>query len=567
MQSYKKVLLIFFFFLSLFFPQKIWAKDYNFYLNQCSSPHGFFDECYELYSVIKQLRAGDNLILHRGNYYLPYIKIDSASGRAQGKGTASAPITIKSAPGEEVILEGRSLAVNDTAYWVFDGLIFERFTNSNGYPGAVITLGLLPKYTGDYEGSRIVSPHHITIKNCTFRNSSSQSIRTINAYTNNNYRDSILITNNLFQNLDSGEKGKDLVSVGIAYMGRNVTIKDNIFIDAASDGIHLGAHAYDNSGQNISSRPADSIIENIKIEGNEFYTSASPNDPREKHMGENGIDIKSGPGPVYVRNNYFHDFYKTGINTSDAGGEQGPDFQHALGLHTPCNGCLYGAENVIVEQNVFANNANHIYVCHHERNIVIKNNLFKDTLPFLGDVDREDNTGSGITIWDDVAGLKIYNNTFYNNYYFIFSYTQTGVSGEISNNAFVKGSFAFRPESGWNINRGYNAFSQADMPPEIIKGENDILSNDLLIDNNFYPQKGLIDKGKTISEVENDFAGVSRPQGSAYDIGAFENSSQAPSPSPACSLKETLTNWLANLCDLNSDGKVNSLDFSFTVAN
>jgi len=37
-----------------------------------------------------------------------------------------------------------------------------------------------------------------------------------------------------------------------------------------------------------------------------------------------------------------------------------------------------------------------------------------------------------------------------------------------------------------------------------------------------------IDAGMTIADVTNDYVGTARPQGSAYDIGAFES---VPSPS------------------------------------
>ena len=45
------------------------------------------------------------------------------------------------------------------------------------------------------------------------------------------------------------------------------------------------------------------------------------------------------------------------------------------------------------------------------------------------------------------------------------------------------------------------------------------------------PASPLIDKGTTLSQVANDYDGVARPQGSAYDIGAFEYFASLTPPS------------------------------------
>lgn len=65
---------------------------------------------------------------------------------------------------------------------------------------------------------------------------------------------------------------------------------------------------------------------------------------------------------------------------------------------------------------------------------------------------------------------------------------------------------------------------------------------------NFQLQKGspAIDAGVAISTLKTAIDGISRPQGSAYDIGAYEYFTGAASSS--------------NPCDLNSDGVVNTTD-------
>jgi hypothetical protein len=41
-----------------------------------------------------------------------------------------------------------------------------------------------------------------------------------------------------------------------------------------------------------------------------------------------------------------------------------------------------------------------------------------------------------------------------------------------------------------------------------------------------------IDKGVTLAAVATDIRGILRPQGGAYDVGAYESSSQASPPAP-----------------------------------
>ena len=79
----------------------------------------------------------------------------------------------------------------------------------------------------------------------------------------------------------------------------------------------------------------------------------------------------------------------------------------------------------------------------------------------------------------------------------------------------------------------------------IDNGTGTVASNNLTVDPKFVDASGLdfrlrssspaIDAGMSISAVTDDFAGVLRPQGGSYDIGAYEFSDNAP-PSTACSL-------------------------------
>jgi hypothetical protein len=74
-------------------------------------------------------------------------------------------------------------------------------------------------------------------------------------------------------------------------------------------------------------------------------------------------------------------------------------------------------------------------------------------------------------------------------------------------------------------------------------GRGTIQSNNLVATNPLFTNPGAadfslrngspaIDKGTTVTSVRTDIAGVSRPKGSAFDIGAYEFGSAAAPPTP-----------------------------------
>jgi hypothetical protein len=132
------------------------------------------------------------------------------------------------------------------------------------------------------------------------------------------------------------------------------------------------------------------------------------------------------------------------------------------------------------------------------------------------------------TLWGSPSGTKIYNNTIYNN-------RGPGIEvGAGVSTVVVQNNIVWANDSAITDN-----------------GSGTILSNNLTTDPKFVdaaganfklqPTSGAIDSGIAISTVLSDFLGVLRPQGSSYDIGAYEyqaSSISAPknlkviSPSP-----------------------------------
>lgn len=127
---------------------------------------------------------------------------------------------------------------------------------------------------------------------------------------------------------------------------------------------------------------------------------------------------------------------------------------------------------------------------------------------------------SGIEI--KASGSKVYNNTIYNN---TGPYTSGLYIGPGVQNVVLKNNIAY--SNSTNIDN---------------QGSNTILSNNFTNNPNFVDVASgnfnllagspAIDTGITVSEVLNDYVGVSRPQGSAYDIGAYEyNAASLAGPS------------------------------------
>ena len=126
--------------------------------------------------------------------------------------------------------------------------------------------------------------------------------------------------------------------------------------------------------------------------------------------------------------------------------------------------------------------------------------------------------GSGVTLSGGSSNVKVYNNTFYKNKRGIV------VNG---NNPLIKNNIAYLNSSG-------NITTLGGRPTL----SNNLTSNPLFVDpakNNFKLQAAspAIDAGAILSEVKNDFVGVPRPQGSTYDIGAYEHSGSRTGSAPA----------------------------------
>jgi len=125
-------------------------------------------------------------------------------------------------------------------------------------------------------------------------------------------------------------------------------------------------------------------------------------------------------------------------------------------------------------------------------------------------------TRAGISVsWWNPTGVKVYNNTVYNNTVAGIEVTTSGATGTI-----IKNNIIFQCGGGsTGISDAGSGTVRANNLPNT--------TNPLFVNAgsaNFALQAGsqAIDFGTTLPEVTTDIIGTSRPQGTAYDIGAYE---------------------------------------------
>ncbi|MDD3647768.1 MAG: choice-of-anchor Q domain-containing protein [Candidatus Dojkabacteria bacterium] len=151
-------------------------------------------------------------------------------------------------------------------------------------------------------------------------------------------------------------------------------------------------------------------------------------------------------------------------------------------------------------------------------NIIIKNNSINDSnMGIYLDIDFDDN-------------FSVYNNITYNN-----SFAGIILEANDSTGVELKNNIVFGSNYGLYFDRGGDAaaidynllWDNQENYLDCTPGAHDISADPLFVDpdsNDFRLQAGspAIDAGATLSEVTDDIIGIPRPQGSAYDIGAYE---------------------------------------------
>jgi hypothetical protein len=135
----------------------------------------------------------------------------------------------------------------------------------------------------------------------------------------------------------------------------------------------------------------------------------------------------------------------------------------------------------------------------------------------------------------DVDGIVVENNTFAFIQYHGAGFRDDSTGNVVRNNVFYEIGSSYWASDGGEVTGDHNlVFHAGDPDPP---GENDVLGEDpMFLDpaaDVFLPTGGspLIDSGMEIVEVDADIEGTARPQGSGWDIGAYE---YRDAPCPRC---------------------------------
>jgi len=299
---------------------------------------------------------------------------------------------------------------------------------------------------------------------------------------------------------------------------------------------------------------SDSIhLNHMDISGGGFGTYYSTDGLYQVQLATNpAIDIE-------VKNTWIHDVSRNGITiggqqgTSFSAGSRGFLFENSHVERT--GGCTYpnwhgqgvqiygggGTSYVIFRNSKFIDISGTGYIAFlggsAYDNTRIYNNIFYST-------DKAQFTASPgvITVLDSALSsdnLQVYNNTFYNiDLKGVTNWTSSGSGNELKNNIFVNSSFSYGNigfifENNDYYNNTYNSsvtwryFNEPGYQTETA----DPFVSSAGYDFRLVSTANAVNSGANLgSTFSSDFVDVSRPQGSAWDIGAYEYAGGSPPP-------------------------------------
>lgn len=228
-----------------------------------------------------------------------------------------------------------------------------------------------------------------------------------------------------------------------------------------------------------------------------------------------------------VRGNTFFGTFLEDVGTS-----------HVDCIQTFWNGGYYG-NDMIIEDNYCDSVHEGIMLEGGEtethKNFIVRNNVFHDMWAW------------GLCI-KRVLGVQVYNNTFGPSDIHGVG-TEDGASADVVNNIFynISNSSPYLKVDGPStISGDHNLLYKSGTTLSQVNFPNDIVNQDPQFagysTNNFNLAAGspAINSG-TITDATVDIRGISRPQGAAYDIGAYEYDGPTATPTPTITRTPTIT--------------------------
>jgi len=278
----------------------------------------------------------------------------------------------------------------------------------------------------------------------------------------------------------------------------DITVRNNLIERGIGEGIYIaGTYTFTRYGgcPSYGNTHSDILIESNTIR-----------DPGANGDQGDGIDLKGGLLHVTVRNNVIQNAFVPGTDPGNGG-----DGIVAEGVFPPAK------SHYLFEGNRIFDGTGYGIIFVALNGIVIRNNVIS-------------NNGGGIYSAGDLtlpaSNVEIYNNTVYIG----------GVSiGEthgikLRNNLLIGSGTQIGGYNATGIDSDYNLLAPAgsgfaEGPHSIVRtSTTDIVVNPAAGDFHLGPGSPAIDKGVSLSVTgfATDFDGIFRPQGTAWDIGAYE---------------------------------------------
>ena len=336
--------------------------------------------------------------------------------------------------------------------------------------------------TASNNGSRFI--------NCTFKNyTSSGSVIRIDG------ANGVVIEGCTFENI-SNSYNKDAHAIDVLAKGDNIVIRNCTFHNVHGDGVQLGNNYYSASAPYIGK---------VEISGCHWYVDQGVDT-------ENFVDIKGSSGPILIKNNKIHGAQGC-VNKQGCTGDPG----YGIIIH------YQKSKNIIIDGNT-------IYDCNYG-------------------ITSEPGASDNPNAPGPPVDVIVRNNVVYN-----IDKTgirnRQGINHSIVNNTVVNSNLD---------NSSEHANIKIDRPTGVTVNKNNLTAGSGGSDNSFGGQgnlyfsntnaAGLVNLGSNnyrlttnspaknagvaISSVSNDIDGDSRPQGSAYDVGADEFSEPINPPAAA----------------------------------
>lgn len=483
-----KIIFVFAIFLAILFLPKIsWAADYYVSTSGSDSNLGTLLKPWKTIQKAVNTAKGGDTVNVRAGVYNERVDLSGTTGVEGKSGDAvSGYITYQSFPGETAILDGSVFTDWGAGFmsgkWVPSGS--ERAMNYIKIYG--LEIRNYPESGVFFENNRKAGPdgsvasHHIIIENNVFKNCKAGQASI------------------LFEGGDQAVGGE-----GHDFIVRGNTVENS------------GAHGIKFTGDEPTVINREHIYNSV-IENNIVYGS-----------GYIGIHVSTGHYNITVRNNTVYNSTRQGIAAHeiwDSTYEGNVVYNNGLGAGLEDQGIvIWRSKNVTVSGNQIYNNVQGFGISLSEKlpGSISASHLISNNIIYNNGAGNTES--GGISIGSNVGSSKIYNNIIASNKGLGIRADNSDAGNIVENNILYQNSPQLWQGTG-NV-YDYNLYF-----PDISftgKGSHDITGDPQFVntgvgDYHLVSSSPAINKGASLLEVSKDIEGNARPQGSAYDIGAYE---------------------------------------------